>query len=220
MHQVQWVRAHARSLDEALTLFTAHVKQHGTVDNWWHWTMARPPRGAVQVRPLEAWEKKDLTKAELSARQRRARAAPSVWASRQLWEVQAWCAVWTQLGLQGLEPITLGEASSAQRATLARVRATNTRELPQRFLAVTLEALRAGYAKASLEDLSMFASISSGTRAARAAAFERVFQLLAGGLPDAEALPFLRDESPNDWPAHLVGELGAPAFLIAIDMHL
>lgn len=37
---------------------------------------------------------------------------------------------------------------------------------------------------------------------------------------DAPSLPFLRDQSPDDWPAHLIGDRNGPFVLLLVDMHL
>jgi hypothetical protein len=221
VHQTQWVRAQAGSLDEALTLVRAHVEALGDVDNWWRWTLARLPDGEVRVRALEDYEKEDLSPEELAEHTAWAQEAPATWRPTERWTSGAWGEAWTQLGLQGLQPVRLGALSERDRKTLAELARTPVTSLPRRFLDTALASLKKSYGGLDLDVEPRFASMTSRARADRARAFERVYQLLADEHADAGHLPFLRDEAPYQWPAHLLGDReDAQVFHLALDMHL
>jgi hypothetical protein len=223
MHQLQWVKANAGTFDEACALFEAHVRERGTANNGWRWRIARLADGTVRVGPIDEGELELLAPDEAAAARAAfevdARAAAVRWAAEETWRAQAWAGVWTHLGLEGLSAITFDQVVRADEGrVLAAVQATPTTALTPRFLETALAALRADYASLSLDAPPAFASMHSRARADRAAAFERVWQL---HVDQADAdLPFLRDESPYDWPAHLVGAAEGPCVHLLVDMHL
>lgn len=219
MHQTQWVRAHAASLDAALAAFTAHVEARGHRNNWWKWTLARLSSGEVIARTLEPYETRDLDADELAARAEAVARAKLELRDPARWAASAWVEVWAQLGLDALSPVRLGGASERERAAIDSVLATPPADFTRRFLETTLRAQRDSYARFSLDARGPETTIESPLRAARAIALERVHQVTLLEY-EASALPFLRNEAPDDWPAHLLGAGSAPAILLAVDMHL
>lgn len=197
MHQLQWARVQADSLDDALARFGAHVERHGGVDNWWSWVMALDG-DVVHVREKEPWERDDHTDVRVETAQ---------WLSTEAWVKGAWAEVWAHLGLEGLEPIQLGAPSAAELAKVQELAGLSAAQLRERFFAIAqpLEEPRA-------DDDGIFADQRRALNEARRDALT--------ALHEATAAPFLPSREPFDWPAHLVDGPGARVFWLAIDMHL
>ncbi|MBP9203931.1 MAG: hypothetical protein KBG28_08225 [Kofleriaceae bacterium] len=206
MHQLQWARVRADSLEDALACVQAHVDAHGSADNWWSWVMAHDGEG-VRVREREGWEVQDEHPADQAAREQAARAAPVRWASIEAWIQAAWIAVWAHLGLDGVEPIQLGAPSAEARATTQLLHTLSAAQLRERFLLV------APAVTPPPPDLPGI--LADHRRALNEARLEAV-----AALGDAPAAPFLAGRPPWAWPCHLIDGVGGREIWLAVDMHV
>lgn len=235
MHQSQFVKALCGTLDEALTLMAQHVTQHGGVDNWWTWEVARLPEGAVKVRErdeaeLASW----LEGSEGAQRQERlqmirdrldqeAAALMGRWQRQERWLREPWLGVLSELELAGMPWMTssLGDkAGPEERETKARIRRMAPGRIPAWFLKEARDELARRYAEAALPPDGITDAMASVRRRILGAAFESVYEALAREDAEAAHLPYRRGCSPYEWPAHLIGAdaQAGPIFLL-VDMH-
>ncbi len=218
MHQRHWVKVGVATLDEALVAFTEHVDRLGDRQTWWRWVVARLPDGSVIDRPLEPTELDEFHPDDLARRPAELAAAKLAFRDPGQWLAGAWVEAWTQLGLQGLQPVRLGAETELERATIDVLLALPPDQIARRFLEATLASLRESYARFSFDAYGA-ETIEGSLRVVRAIAFERVWTTVLDEF-DAPSLPFMRDQSPDDWPAHLIGDRNGPFVLLLVDMHL
>lgn len=218
MHQRQWVKLAVPTLDEALLAFTEHLDRLGDRHTSWRWVVARLPDGSVVDRPLEPSELDDFHPDDLAERPAELAAAKVAFRDPAQWFARAWVEVWNQLGLHRFQPVQPGAETDLERSTIDALLAIPPDQVARRFLEATLASLRESYAQFSFDPYGP-GTIDGSLRVARAIAFERVWKTVLDEL-DAPSLPFMRGQSPADWPAHLIGDRSGPFVLLLVDMHL
>ncbi len=234
MHQTQFVKARAQTLEEALNAFTEHIKQNGGIDNWWHWLGAFEPQSArITTPPPEAFPRfpfaeSDEERSELIAQIKdQALYFNQHFSKEDAWKRLPWHAIFSNLQLAGIPWMKLGnESSDAEKSTRAALRRKSPAKIPEWFLQLLLGELRSEYAalhippktkKQKPEDSPLY--LNAACRRDRSLAFERVYEALYSPFSDLkEDLPYLPGLNPYEWPAHLVGK-GPSVFYILIDMH-
>jgi hypothetical protein len=214
MHETQYVKALATSLDEAIEQFAEHVRRHGGVDNWWTLTGAlNAETGAIHVPApsVPEWTDPDHATEMKQAHAEEARVLREEYATIEVWRQAAWEAAAAAVGVGGLPPPGVGDPAPAQVHATARFRTVALDELPRWFLREAREELVRRYGEVGIDEPA------DPSRAVLAAAFEALLAARA----DEEAashLPFLRDQRVDAWPSHRVGD-GARVFYLMIDMH-
>jgi hypothetical protein len=236
MHETQWVKALARSLDEAEAQFREHVERLGGPDNWWTMMGAwNETTGEVHVPPPPPLDDglllADLTpeeRAEHEAEHAReveedARVLRDEYASREAWLRSAWETAASSLEVGGLPWMTFGEASPDVVAAYERFRTIPLPEMARSFLASARDLIVKHYADAFLEgdDLGGAPDLPATIAQARRVGLTEAFEAFVHALRDprrAPHVPFLRGMGPYSWPAHLVGD-GDGVIYLMVDMH-
>lgn len=217
MHETQYVKALAASIEDAEALFREQVERLGGPDNWWRLMGAWDERsGEVRVPPPEPVSEALLEEMTPEEREEDARQAAleqeedlrvlrDEYASREPWVRAAWECAASAYGVAGLPWMTFGEPSDDDLAAFVRFRAIPLDAMPAHFLTAAREALAAPDPPPHQIGLA------------------ELCQHLADAIADpgqARHLPFLREQGPNSWPAHLVGDGDADhAIYLMIDMH-
>ncbi len=192
-HQVHWVRARARTLEQALAAFDDQVVRVGHVDNWFNWELARLDDGTVLSRDPSAWRPDDL---ELFVE-------PSTWLRA------TWTELYAHVGLDGVRGPVIG----ALHPNDPEERGWLVGPPPEERRSGLLPAIRRGLATPPKPEWPRI--LHESWQARLADALLRVEALSAAELAQ---LPFVRGAAPDDWPAHEVGE-GDGMVLLAVDMH-
>lgn len=232
MHQTQYVKARAESLEEALSAFTEHIQQNGGIDNWWHWLGAFEPEGIrVVTPPPESFPRfpfaeDDEERAELIADiKEQAAYFNQHFAKEDTWRRMPWIAIFSNLSLGGVPWMAFDDSSTdAERRTLASLRRRAPDKIPLWFLKLALQELKQEYGALRLPPKPERPGqtplyLSASRRRDLALAFERVYDAQYSPFSDLKPnLPYLPGLSPYEWPAHLVGN-GSKVFYILVDMH-
>jgi hypothetical protein len=216
MHQIQFVKAHADGLEAALTLFGEHVEHTGGPDNWWSWQVAFEAEGG-RLR-FAAPEDDKGSETERRAYEDRLRAKLG---REDDWIRAPWLRILSHCELAGVPWMKLDDSMGPEeQATHALLRDLPVSEIPTWFLRTALRSLRERYAEVAIPGDRFADQTKAWRRRKLATAFESVYEkhYLELGSSEAAPLPYLPEQSPDEWPAHLVGE-GGPSFYILIDMH-
>lgn len=233
MHQTQFVKARAETLEDALKAFTQHVDANGGIDNWWHWLCAFEPDGArITTPPPESFPSfpfasDDKDRAELIAQiEAQAKYAHKHFSKEDAWNRQPWYGIFSTLHLAGVPWMKFDDSmTDDEMVTKRAIRRKSPANIPEWFLSILLEELRSAYASVSVppkkkKETNIIDALEDAKRKNWAAAFERVYEALYSPMTDSKPdLPYLRGLSPYEWPAHLVGQ-GPKVFYLMVDMHL
>jgi hypothetical protein len=217
MHEAQYAKALATTLDEALDRFGAHVKEHAPSDTWWTWLGGLDAAtGELHVPPPSIPEWADAAHAgRLRAEHgEKARIVFEEFGTIEVWLQAAWERAAATFGIGGLPPPHAGDPSPAQVQAIARFRTVPVEELARWFLREARALVVRRYREVALDGSDVDAA---ALRLSAAHAFEAIYSAVHDGA-DASHLPFLRGQGLFDWPAHLVGD-GPGVFYLMVDVN-
>jgi hypothetical protein len=219
MHQAQFVSAHADGLEAALTLFGEHVDRTGGPDNWWSWHLAFEVEGG-RLHFAAPPEDDGRSESERRADEDRVRAK---YGREDDWIRAPWLRILSHCELAGIPwmKVKVDEPMAPEeQATHALLGDLPVSEIPTWFLRTALVSLHEHYAEVAIPGDRLADQLKAWRRRKLTTAFESVYEkhYLELGSSDGAPLPYLPQRSPDEWPAHVVGDVG-PSFYLLIDMH-